>query len=201
MHKEVTNMKHYTPLPLPSDSAWGRKTWRRYTPIWFNGFVDSIKNLIDWLPVIWKDRHWDDHYIFEVLKRKLVLQRKYLVKHNRHMSVPELNRDITICLNLIERIQEEHYEMEYIDYTDTEFQFIPLNDGSDYSELKINYISDTFDEYFAKHRAAVKKCLKVNRNLSGNRHNLARAVSQYKEKQCQDLLFRILNEKIRGWWD
>lgn len=201
MHKEVTNMKHYTPLPLPPDSAWERKTWRRYAPVWFKTFIDGIKNLIDWLPVIWKDRHWDDHYIFEVLKRKLVLQRKHLVEQNRHMNVPIDNRDITICLNLIERVQEEYYGLEMYDYTKTEFQFTPLNDGSDCSELEINHISDTLDEYFAKHRAAVKKCLKADRNLSGSKHDLAFAVSQYKEKQCHDLLFRILNERIKRWWD
>ena len=34
-------------------------------------FVKGVKNLWKWFPVIWKDRDWDDHYIFEVLKFKL----------------------------------------------------------------------------------------------------------------------------------
>ena len=70
-------MKTHKPLPLPNNSAWDRKTWRSYSPVWFLEFVRGIQNLIHWLPVIWKDRHWDDHYIFEVLKHKIKLQQKY----------------------------------------------------------------------------------------------------------------------------
>ena len=34
-------------------------------------FIISIKNLIKWFPIIWKDRDWDDHYIWEIMKNKL----------------------------------------------------------------------------------------------------------------------------------
>ena len=36
--KKIAIMKTYTQLPMPKDSAWERKTWRRYTPIWFKTF-------------------------------------------------------------------------------------------------------------------------------------------------------------------
>ena len=40
----------------------------------------GIKNLVRWFPIIWRDRDWDDHYIFEVLKFKLKNQSKYIDK-------------------------------------------------------------------------------------------------------------------------
>lgn len=194
-------MNKYIKHPLPSTSAWDRKTWRCYAPIWFKHFIDGIKNLIDWLPVIWKDRHWDDHYIFEVLKQKLLLQRNYLVDQYRHTDIPRTNRDITICLNLIERIQDEYYVMEIYGYYESEFKFTPCEDMPGYSTMDTTIISENFDAYFALHKCAVKKCLKKDRSLSGSKENLARAVSEYKQDQCHKLLFRILSERMTWWWD
>ena len=34
-------------------------------------FIEGIKNLIKWFPIIWKDRNWDHSYIYEILKFKL----------------------------------------------------------------------------------------------------------------------------------
>jgi hypothetical protein len=45
-------MKTYTQLPMPKDSAWERKTWRRYAPVWFKQFIDGVSNLFKWFPVI-----------------------------------------------------------------------------------------------------------------------------------------------------
>jgi hypothetical protein len=95
-------MKKYTKLTLPVDSAWDRKTWRSYTPSWLKSFVDSTQNVIKWLPVIWKDRHWDDYYITKILQRKIELQRDYLVKANRHTDINRDNFWMTVVLNLIE---------------------------------------------------------------------------------------------------
>ena len=174
-------MKTHKQLPIPSDSAWGRKI---YNPIvmfrraiynkWPHSFLDrnmdkyifdpyyNIKNglisLWEWKSVIWKDRHWDGHYILEVLKHKLILQRKELVSANRHTSIPQTNRDITICLNLIERIQEEYYNMEYLDYFVSDYTWGDFDENS--KKLVIDEISNTADDYFKKYRSTVKKCLK-----------------------------------------
>jgi hypothetical protein len=215
-------MKTHKQLTLPSDSAWGRKT---YNPIvlfrqaiykkWPHSFLDrtmdkyifdplnNVKNgLINfwtWKSVIWKDKHWDDYYIFEVIKHKLILQRKWLVTANRHTSIPQTNRDITICLNLIERIQEEYYGMEYMDYFVSNFNWIDFDENS--KELVIDDISNTADDYFNLHRSTVKKCLKKNRDLLFDKKRLAMAVSIENQKKCQALLFKILNERINTFWD
>jgi hypothetical protein len=194
-------MNKYTKHPLPLNNAWERKTWRRHAPIWFKEFIDGVKNLIDWFPIIWKDRHWDDSYIFEVLKHKLLLQRNHLVDQYRHTDIPRVNRDITICLNLIERIQDDYYVMETYDYHKSEITYTPCVDMPDCSEVDVVVRSENFDAYFTLHKSAVKKCLKQNRSLSGSKKNLARAVAEYKQAQCHKLLFRILSERMTWWWD
>ena len=215
-------MKTHKQLAIPSDSAWDRKI---YNPLlmfrralynkWPHGFLDrnmdkyifdplnnvknGLVNFWKWKSVIWKDKHWDDYYIFEVIKHKLILQRKWLVNANRHTAIPQTNRDITICLNLIERIQEEHYDMEYMDYFVSDFNWMDFDENT--KHLVIDDISNTADDYFKKHRSTVKKCLKKNRNLLFDKKRLAMAVAHENQKKCQALLFRILNERSTWWWE
>ena len=216
-------MEKHIQLPIPT-TAWDRKT---YNPIllfrrwiykhwrysWldksmdkfifdpYNNLKQGIINFWNWKSVIYKDRNWDDHFIFEVLKRKLILQRKELVQANRHTLVAQTNRDITICLNLIERIQAEFYEMEYMDYHKSEFNFKPSTTHPDCSTLEIKEISEDFDSYFKKYRNTSKRCLKKDRNLCFNKKRLAMMVSLENQKRCQSLLFKILEERITWWWD
>ena len=84
-------MKMYTKLPMPKDSSWGKKTWKYYSPIWFNTFAEGVYNIIRWIPTIYKDKDWDDFYITKLLQVKIEHQREYLVKHNRHENVANDN--------------------------------------------------------------------------------------------------------------
>lgn len=198
----MENIKRYNKLVIPKDSAWGRKTIKKYLPIWFNSFNDGIRNVFIWFKTIYKDRNWDSHYIFEIIKFKLLQQRNYLVKANRHEGVPMLNRDITLCLNLIELVQSEYYSMEYMDYCKNDYNFIDC--GEEHpgcKELDIVPVWENFDEYFKKYKTAVKKVLKKDRNLSSSKQKLAMVLAQYNQQRCHDLLFKVLSEKINHWWD
>jgi len=125
------------------------------------------------------------------------------VSENRHEGVETINRDITICLNLIERIQEEYYMLEIYDYHTADWRknFTPVKDDPEFSELHVDTVSENLDTYFTLHKAAVKKCLKKDRTLSSSKEKLARAVAHYKQNQCSRLLFSILSERIFWWWD
>ncbi len=61
--------------------------WRIYR--WFKWeakhapreIAQGFKNLWKWLPIIWKDRDWDNHFIFEVLKFKIKNTAEYTEKN------------------------------------------------------------------------------------------------------------------------
>jgi len=44
----------------------------------FKYVYNSIKNIIRWFPIIWKDRDYDDWYIYTILETKLKHQAKYI---------------------------------------------------------------------------------------------------------------------------
>lgn len=201
-------MKQYKQLPIPKDSAWERKSIKRYLPIWFNEFITGCSNLIKWFPIIWKQRDWDYFHIYEIIKQKLIFQRQELVSANRHTTVWQTNRDITICLNLIERIQEGYYEIEHCDYINQDFNFVPTGkkfEGEDTFEMKITVHYKDFIPYFTKYHNQYKKLIehgfKGQKLTKEDDERIALYLGMVNHERAKKLLFKIMNERIESWWD
>jgi hypothetical protein len=243
-----TTTKQYTKLELPKDSAWDRKTYdpilllyrtrnikdkkewpewaEKLFDVWFvpksavQDFFDFIKRLRIWIPVLWKDRDWDDSYIFGIIKTKLITQRKYLVENYRHTGVPFHNRDITMCLNLIERFQQSHYDIEHFDYYDVDIDFTEVENDKEISEIsdqklyKMNSTTtrDNLLEFIDKYPLDREKTIAwmKEKEIEGfddyreneeSRKRLAMFMGDHRHQKCKKLIFLILSEKIEGWWD
>lgn len=196
-------MKNYKKLIIPEDSAWNRKGilpfinrklhWRiRY-------FIGGIKNIFRWMPTLYKDKDWDDWYIFTILQKKIEFQRKEIIYANRHMEVDRDNRDMTIVLNLIERVKDEFYNTEYLDYSETNHRFEPVDGNEKLYTMEVDILSERYDEYLKKYQSSVRKVLKERPNL--DKKDLCFYVSKYNQEKAHNLLFKILKERMRWWWD
>lgn len=195
-------MKYYEKLILPKDSAWDRKTWRYYAPIWFKQFIGSIHNLISWFSIIWKDRHWDDYYITKVLQRKIELQRQYIVKHNRHTRVDEDNFWMTVVLNLIEREHEEYYSLEKYDYKESNIKFIDSETHPGSYEMLDELVWEELDTYLAKYPSSVRRVMKKYPDKDFiNKETLSLYVGMYNQERCRNLIFEIMKRYSNRWWD
>jgi hypothetical protein len=196
-------MKNYKKLIIPKDSAWNRKgilplLWRN-THWRLRYFLGGIKNIFRWMPTLYKDKDWDDWYIFTILQKKIEFQRKEIIYANRHMEVDRDNRDMTIVLNLIERVKEEYYGTEYLDYSETKFRFEPIEGDDDHYSLEQDLISENYDEYLRKYPSSVRKVSKEKPDL--NKRDLCFWVAKHNEEKAHNLLFKILKERMRWWWD
>lgn len=191
-------MKVYEKLDIPNTSAWDKKTWRYYYPSWFKNIVDGIKNIIVWIPTIFKDKDWDDFYILNILQYKLFRQRKYLVENNRTTSTESINRYITICLNLIERIKEEYYIEESYNYYKRSVSFLPSEEYKGYYEVETKIEWEKYDLYLNKYKNDLKK-LNLPSHYSKTQQVLA--LAHFRHQKAKKLLFKILNENLEYWWD
>lgn len=191
-------IKVYTKLPVP-ESSWGKKTWRRYTPQWLKYFIDGVKNIIRWMPTIYKDRDWDDYYILRMLQKKIEHQRAYLVKHNRHLDIEQDNFWMTICLNLIEREIHEYYATECQNYSKTDIKFIPCEDRTQCYTLKTELLWERYDDYFKLYPSMMRKYAKEFESL--DKEHIAFRLGRYNQKKARTLLFKILDVKSNQWWD
>jgi hypothetical protein len=193
-------MKTYKQLPIPEDSAWSRNTlygklhWR------IKYFLEGVKNIIRWIPTMYHDRDWDGDYILKILQKKIEHQRKELINANRHMDIDRDNRYMTLALNLLERVRQEHYSLECMDYWDNDMIFDDVPDKPGYKSIDFEEKWEKYDEYLMKYPSSVRTIIKQH-GEQDDKKRLCLLVSYYNHKKANKILFRVLEENVAHWWD
>ena len=180
------------------------------------GFFTSVGNLIKWFPVIWKDRDWDDHYIFEVFKFKLEKQAKYIKEKGFHTNSDLDAKRMMLCVKLMEKVQEDFYTMEYMDYEEKDFFFVPTGEGIEDGEggyyMETRLKKENLNDFFKKYPLVYKKIITNkkyhifkmdNENLTSYevKSRIALNIGRYNHERARKLLFKILSENIERWWN
>lgn len=191
---------------------WYKKIWDSISIRWRNDWkyipketVRGLKSIWYWLPIIWKDRNWDSHYIFEILKHKLKTQADYISKMDRHTRAQHDARNMRICTELIQKIQDDFYDLEHMDYHETKNWFEPCEDKEGYSTWESKTLSENFDEYFAKYPLIHKRVLNgegiFNPKGPEDKQRIALNIGHINHVRAKKLLFKIMETQIEGWWD
>ena len=189
-----------------------------FIPLWWNHegkymhleFKRGIKNLIHWFPIIWKDRNWDSHYIFEILKYKLESQAKHIMDNDRHTRAKHDAGKMMTCVRLMETVQEGTYSSEYSDYHKTKHWFEPINDGKGTSTWESRVLEENFDNYFKKYPLIYKRVLNgeavfpldtSNIDNTEVKQRIAMNIGHINQDRARKLLFKIMESQIEYWWD
>ena len=189
---------------------WKLQRWIKHDlPYLHLEFATGVKNLWRWFPVIWKDRDWDDHYIFEVLKFKVKNQAKYIGTRNLYIGADRDAEIMSLCVRLMDKVQHEFYSSEYMDYHESKFNWLDSEDHPDCKQLEIEEISENYDEYLAKHKLAVKRVIndpkcqifKLTDDADDYKQRLAMNVSYYNHNRARKILFELISRNIEKWWD
>jgi hypothetical protein len=182
--------------------------WRFDGRYYHKYFKQGIKNLWYWFPIIWKDRNWDDHYIFEVLKHKLKAQANYIGRRDFHTRAQLDAKRMRLCVKLIQLVQDETYAMEYMDYGKDRVWFTNCEDRPGSSLYNSEEVWEKYDDFFKKYPLVYKKILKGEgpftldgRDESEMKKIIAMNIAHVNQERVHKLLFKIIEENIRGWWD
>jgi len=180
--------------------------WKFEGQYFFRDFKIGIKNIIYWFPIIWKDRNWDHRYIFDIFAHKLKVQAEYIGKYGLHLNNWKDERDMMTCVRLIEKIKDEWYSMEYMDYHKTEHWFEPCEDKPGYSTWESRELEENFDDYFSKYPLIYKRVMNgegvFNREgREDDKQIIAMNIAKINHERARKLLFKIMEQKIEGWWD
>jgi hypothetical protein len=160
-------------------------------------FFRRIYNLYRWAPIIWKDQDWDDHYIFEILKFKLKNQAEYIGGKNRHTTAKRDAEIMMLCVRLIDKVQNEYYGTEYFNYHKSDMRFIPSESHPGSYEMEMEILEENFDDYFKKYPLIYR----LVPDLKASREKIAFQIAKINEERAHKLLFTILQQNIRRWWD
>jgi hypothetical protein len=166
----------------------------------------GIQKIWYWLPIIWKDRDWDGHYIFEIMKHKLQAQAKYIGDRDFHTRAQQDARRMRLCVKLMQKIQDEDYTMEYMDYHKDRVWFTDCEDRPGSSLMNSEPVWEKFDDYFKKYPLIYKRVMNGEGvfSLEGredDKHVIAMNIAHLNHDRARKLLFKIMEENIEGWWD
>lgn len=189
---------------------WDRlKMWWQFEARWYlRDFRLGIRNLRRWFSVIWRDRDWDPHFIYEIMAHKLEQQAYYIADNDRHVSAARDAEKMLLCARLIRIQQEEMYRIEYLDYYRETHEMVPTDETKKWYTVESTPVEDRLPEYFAKYPRQHQRVLSGEINWFGrpagtdkSPHEIALEIGLENQERSRQLLFKILNENIESWWN
>ena len=168
--------------------------WRRVT-YWPRRKWRQIKNVINWIPLVWNQFDFDYHYSIEVFKHQLLKQAKFMESDNAYgvNSHIDAQRIRMIC-RLMDKVYDEDYACEYQQKLKDAYgedvdamRFLDIPDRPEYKSMKWNY---EVDEKYSELRDEIKS----------NKDKWFKE-SHEKQERAHKLLYTLLEFYIRRWWD
>ena len=202
------------------ERPWYKKIWSfiYYKSLFAFEFIrydvpNGVRNIINWVPVIWGHYDFDHSYLLDVMSFKLKLIRNRMQKYSYEIEEDKSKRlqDIQLAINLIKKIREGYYEHELYDYYKADYDFVPTDDadnGEKMFSMESTCLTDNLDQYFDRHKLRVRQVIKENperfkdydATKTEDKLSLAIWVGQAQHKKAVKLLFAHLGEKIEGFW-
>lgn len=138
--------------------------------------VRGIRNVIHYLPIIWRDRDWDHTYLLQLMEFKLRRMSKFFKEEDLLVHDERSSKETLICAELLKRLVEDDYCSKEWDehYAKFPWEFEELPDGS---ALKIGKKGET------------NSSLKILRK------------SKEVRKVDEELFFKIFKRKYTHWWN
>lgn len=192
----------------PKLNFWDKiRLWWKFDGKYYHKYlIEGISNIIYWFPIIWKDRPWDHGFIFTILQHKLKSQADYIGRKDRHTRAQLDAKRMRLCINLIQKLQDDFYEMEYMDYEKNKNWFEPCNDGTTNSTWNHEMVWEKHDDYFKKYPLVYKRVMNGEgwvdiKGREDDKHLIAMSIGHLNQSRAHKLLFKIMEENIQSWWD
>lgn len=150
----------------------------------------GLKNLVIWFPTVWRDRQWDHHYIYIMLRQKLHVAEQSIRYHGYHLNhIRDANR-IKVCVNLLDRlINDVYHEIAFKRHRekwgDPDMKLIPIA-GEGCSEMIIEYPNVKSDQDKEKERKDFRRAYEFEDHLRNT---------------DLGLLFKLMRKHIQTWWN
>ena len=168
--------------------------WRDIT-YWPRRKYKQIKNIINWIPILWNQFDFDYRYSLDVFKFQLLKQADFMDSDKAIGANSEIDAQrIRMICRLMDNVYDEIYACEYQQkLKDTygedvdKMVFLDIPDRPEYKSMKWNY---EVDEKYAELRDEIKS----------NKDKWFKE-SQEKQERAHKLLYKLLEFYIRRWWD
>ena len=164
----------------------------------FRDFYRRVKNILRWLPTIWRDRDWDDSYITEILIKKLEFTRDFYLSDKAYsaeagnvaLEIQEAIDRLHVTRDSWEFYEDPALEQLEKKWGKTTFNFIPYKHDENGNVLSYEMKSETENVETSKDEEQYRKEF---------REALEDARKQYlKDKKKA---YEFIAKNIDKWWD
>ena len=78
---------------------------------WCRAIKYGVRNLIQWPPVVWGDRHYSSWFLFHVLRHKFIHMEKELRRNPYYIGVEKDMHKMHTCVLLLDRYLADDYTL------------------------------------------------------------------------------------------
>lgn len=160
--------------------------------IFFRNLYIGFRNIIEWIPIIWKDRDWDKDYIMEILIYKLKRNRQYMIDHGHVVNDNQI-LTITECIDLLEKVHNEWENYEEPAYRKYEEKWGKSDYYTEPSKENFNcyVLKDHNDERYTEEELEKKS----------KDFLLSSKIGNLKRKRDFKHAMEIFVDEFDSWWD
>ena len=163
---------------------------------WFKRKYRQIQRVIDFLPIIWNGFDFDYRYSLELFKKQLERQAKFL-ESDRAMTLSAKHNAsrIRTAIRLMDKVYDEEYGMEYMDYIDK------LYGETAYAWVELEEKDEDGNPYYRmirRNELAVDE--KHQEEIDEVRHQMM-LLSRDRQNRAHKLLWDFIEHNIQSWWD
>ena len=164
----------------------------------FRDFYRRTRNVLRWLPTIWKDRDWDNSYINEILIRKLEFTRDFYLSDKPYSLEAKKTAD-----EIQEAISRLHQTKDSWDFYEAP--------AMEQLEEKWGLTAFSFEPYEHDEKGNVltyemkSKTEKVNTEEEEEQYSkeFRKTVKEAREQYMKDKIktYKFIAKNIDKWWD
>ncbi len=153
-------------------------------------FFESIQRIFEYLPIIWKDRDWGEHYIYRVLAYKIARTRKQMggsPKTNKFKYIKQMRT----CELLLGRLERDEY-----------WEALEAKREARWGELTVDFEKIEPGEISGRIHLTRPKCItKEDKELESKQIRWDCEHENMLRKQDLDLFAKIFVRNSQSWSD
>jgi hypothetical protein len=168
-------------------------------------FIQGIKNIIKWMPIIYKDRDWDYGFTLDLLKKKLEYKLKFFNSSDAHLESSQFVADrIKLIIRLLDRGFYDKYKEDFDDTIIKIYGNDLYNKYLDYKFSKV-FMQSKFNNFIEISGE------KVPSNITPNELEDIKQISSLYTKQipiieekterAKVLFWKFLSKDLERFWD
>jgi len=112
--------------------------------------IKQVRNVLRWIPIIWRDRDWDYYFIYEILKQKLKHVEQHTAKHGHYFNSEGDAESLRIAIEMIEKVQHEYHIDKYLSGGEWDHNGMvqSMEDHDKARQELFQYLSDNIEKWW-----------------------------------------------------